>query len=207
MTRRFYPSRWLSAGLVSFCVGTSALAEGLTLHSGKYEQLMLAVTPEGQIEGFYSEERGVDTTFSCAFYLQGKTEAGKASAVSTWLDEVYPGTLEPSIDGVVLTVEKGQQHPGCMNVLMPDISTGLDLSKTEGKKWIGLVTIAADKAWLQKTPEAHSAHGAYIVKDDVVGVLAFKNGAAKVEFINDKGRSFTGWIGQDQYARVKVPGG
>lgn len=207
MTSRPFICRSLTAAALSLCIVPPTFAEGLTLQSGKYEQLMLAVTPEGQIEGFYSEERGVGTTFSCAFYLQGKTEAGKASAVSTWLDEVYPGTVEPSIGGVVLTIEKGQQHPGCMNVLMPDISTGLDLSKTESKKWIGLVTIAADKAWLQKTLEAHSTHGAYVVKDDVVGVLAFKNGAAKVEFINDKGRSFTGWIGQDQYARVKVPGG
>lgn len=193
------------AATISMCIGTPALAEGLTLRSGKYEQLLLAVTPEGQIEGFYAEERGTGTTFSCAFYLQGKVESGKASPVSSWLDEVYPGTVEPSIDGVVLTIEQGQQHPGCMNVLMPDISTGLDLSRTASKKWIGLVTVAVDKAWLQKTPDARSTRGAYIVKGDVVGVLAFKDGAAKVEFVDGDNRSFMGWIGPDQYARVKRP--
>ena len=73
--------------------------------------------------------------------------------------------------------------------------------------WIGLVTVTADKAWLQKTPDARSTRGAYIVKGDVVGVLAFKDGAAKVEFIDGDNRSFMGWIGQDQYARVKRPGG
>ncbi|WP_122412922.1 hypothetical protein [Pseudomonas viridiflava] len=207
MTPRLFTCRWLIAGALSLCIGTPALAEGLTLRSGKYEQLLLAVTPEGQIEGFYAEERGTGTTFSCAFYLQGKVESGKASPVSSWLDEVYPGTVEPSIDGVVLTIEQGQQHPGCMNVLMPDISTGLDLSRTASKKWIGLVTVTANKAWLQKTPDARSTRGAYIVKGDVVGVLAFKDGAVKVEFVDGDNRSFIGWIGQDQYARVKMPGG
>ncbi|KPB38047.1 Uncharacterized protein AC515_3254 [Pseudomonas savastanoi pv. phaseolicola] len=40
--------------------------------------------------------------------------------------------------------------------------------------------VKADKAWLQKTPNAKATRGAYIVKGDVVGVLAFKDGAAQV---------------------------
>ncbi|UZE27265.1 hypothetical protein [Pseudomonas asplenii] len=197
MTHKLSVSRWLIAGAISLCAGTSAFAAGL--HSGKYEQLMLAVTPEHQVEGFYSEERG-EGNFSCAFYLQGKPEA-----LSTWVDEVYPGSVKASADGVTLKVEQGQQHPGCMNVLMPEIATGLDLSQTASKNWIGLVTVSADKALLQKTQNAKATKGPYIVKDDVVGVLAFKDGAAQVEYINAEGRSFTGWISQDQYTRLSVP--
>lgn len=206
MVCKLLTSRWLVAAAMSCCVGTPAFAVDLALHSGKYEQLMLAVTPEHQIEGFYAEERGDGPTFSCAFYLQGKVGSGKDVSVSTWLDEVYPGTVKPSADGVTLTVEQGQQHPGCMNVLMPEIATGLELTQTASKKWIGLVTVSADKAWLQKTPGAKDTRGPYIVKGDVVGVLAFKNGAAQVEFINARSRSFTGWISQEQYARLSVPG-
>ncbi len=138
MTHKLSVSRWLIAGAISLCAGTSAFAAGL--HSGKYEQLMLAVTPEHQVEGFYSEERG-EGNFSCAFYLQGKPEA-----LSTWVDEVYPGSVKASADGVTLKVEQGQQHPGCMNVLMPEIATGLNLTQTASKNWIGLVTVSADKA-------------------------------------------------------------
>lgn len=198
-------TRLLAAGVFSFCVVAPVFAGAPALHSGKYEALMLAVTPEHQVEGFYAEERGEGTTFSCAFYLQGKVEAGKPSAVSTWSEEVYPGSVEASADGVTLTVEKGQQHPGCMNVLMPDIATGLDLTQTASKKWIGLVTVLADKAFLQKTPQASAGKRPYIVKNDVVGVLAYKNGWAQVEFINDQDRSFTGWISQDQYAKLAAP--
>ena len=161
---------------------------------------MLAVTPDHKVEGFYSESMGEGVTRSCAFYLQGKPDT-----LTTWFDDAYAGSVAPSSDGVTLTVEQGRQHPGCINVLMPEIATGLDLTQTANKKWIGLVTVSADKAYLLKTPVTKAAKRPYIVKNDVVGVLAFKDGWAQVEFINADDRSFTGWISQDQYRRLAAP--
>ena len=192
--------RFLAVGVLSLCVVAPAFAGGPALHSGKYEGLMLAVTPEHQVQGYYAETMGEGVTRSCAFYLQGKP-----GALTTWFDEAYPGSVAPSSDGVTLTVEQGRQHPGCLNVLMPEIATGLDLTQTANKKWIGLVTVSADKAFLLKKPGVKAAKRPYIVKDDVVGVLAFKDGWAQVEFINADDRSFTGWISQDQYRRLAAP--
>ncbi|TFY90789.1 hypothetical protein DYL59_07350 [Pseudomonas kairouanensis] len=192
--------RFLAVSVLSLCAAVPAFAGSSALHSGKYEGLMLAVTPEHQVEGFYSESMGEGVTRSCAFYLQGKP-----GALTTWLDDAYPGSVAPSSDGVTLTVEQGRQHPGCINVLMPEIATGLDLTQTASKKWIGLVTVSADKAYLLKNPTAKAAKRPYIVKDDVVGVLAFKDGWAQVEFINADDRSFTGWISQGQYRRLAAP--
>jgi len=187
-------------GLLSLCAVAPAFAGSPALHSGKYEGLMLAVTPEHQVEGYYSEEMGEGVTRSCAFYLQGKP-----AALTTWADATYPGSVAPSSDGVTLTVAEGRQHPGCLNGLMPEIATGLDLSQTANTKWIGLVKVSADKAYLLKNPSAKAAKRPYIVKNDVVGVLAFKDGWAQVEFINADDRSFTGWISQDQYSRLAAP--
>jgi len=192
--------RFLAMGLLSLCAVAPAFAGSPALHSGKYEELMLAVTPEHQVEGYYSEEMGEGVTRSCAFYLQGKP-----AALTTWADATYPGSVAPSSDGVTLTVAEGRQHPGCLNVLMPEIATGLDLSQTANTKWIGLVKVSADKAYLLKNPSAKAAKRPYIVKNDVVGVLAFKDGWAQVEFINADDRSFTGWISQDQYSRLAAP--
>lgn len=192
--------RFLAMGVFSLCVAAPALAGAAALHSGKYEGLMLAVTPEHQVEGFYAEEMGEGVTRSCAFYLKGK-----ADALTTWLDTAYPGSIAPSSDGVTLTVAQGRQHPGCLSVLMPEIATGLDLTQTANKKWISLVTVSADKAYLLKAPGAKADKRPYIVKDDVVGVLTFKDGWALVEFVNAQDRSFTGWISQDQYARLAAP--
>jgi len=88
---------------------------------------------------------------------------------------------------------------------MPEIATGLGLTQTASKQWIGLVTVSADKAYLLKAPGAKAAKRPYIVKRDVVGVLAFKDGWAQVEFINADDRSFSGWISQDQYTRLTAP--
>ncbi|AZF17296.1 hypothetical protein [Pseudomonas sp. R3-18-08] len=192
--------RFLAVGVLSLCAVVPALAGSAALHSGKYEGLMLAVTPQQQVEGFYSESLGEGVTRGCRFFLQGTP-----AALTTWLDVAYPGSVAAASDGVTLTVEQGRQHPGCINVLMPEIATGLELSQTARKKWIGLVTVSADKAYLLKAPGAKAAKRPYIVKNDVVGVLAFKDGWAQVEFINADDRSFTGWISQEQYARLVAP--
>lgn len=192
--------RLLAMGVLSLCVVVPVFAGPAALQSGKYEGLMLAVTPQQQVEGFYSEAMGEGVTRGCSFFLQGKPEA-----LTTWREAAYPGSVAAAADGVTLTVEQGRQHPGCINVLMPDIATGLELSRTARKKWIGLVTVSAEKAYLLKTPGAKATKRPYIVKNDVVGVLAFKDGWAQVEFINADERSFTGWISQDQYARLAAP--
>ncbi|CRM79196.1 hypothetical protein [Pseudomonas sp. 31 R 17] len=192
--------RFLAMGVLSLCVVVPAFAGPAALQSGKYEGLMLAVTPQQQVEGFYSEAMGEGVTRGCSFFLQGKPEA-----LTTWREAAYPGSVAVAADGVTLTVEQGRQHPGCINVLMPDIATGLELSRTARKKWIGLVTVSAEKAYLLKTPGAKATKRPYIVKNNVVGVLAFKDGWAQVEFINADERSFTGWISQDQYTRLTAP--
>ncbi len=192
--------RLLAMGVLSLCVVVPVFAGPAALQSGKYEGLMLAVTPQQQVEGFYSEAMGEGVTRGCSFFLQGKPEA-----LTTWREAAYPGSVAAAADGVTLTVEQGRQHPGCINVLMPDIATGLELSRTARKKWIGLVTVSAEKAYLLKTPGAKATKRPYIVKHDVVGVLAFKDGWAQVEFINADERSFTGWISRDQYARLTAP--
>lgn len=192
--------RFPGVAVLSLCAVVSAAADATELHSGKYEGLMLAVTPEHQVEGYYAEALGEGPTRSCAFYLQGQPEA-----LSTWLDNAYPGSVAASSDGVILTVEQGREHPGCLSVLMPEIATGLELTETASTQWIGLVTVSADKAYLLDEPDADAAKRPYIVKDDVVGVLAFKDGWAKVEFTNAKDHTYTGWISQDQYARLAAP--
>ncbi|KTC49860.1 hypothetical protein AO262_02635 [Pseudomonas fluorescens ABAC62] len=192
--------RLLAIGMMSLCAVAPAMAGSVALHSGKYEGLMLAVTPQQLVEGYYAESMGEGVTRGCTFYLQGKP-----GALTTWRDNAYPGSVAPSSDGVMLTVQEGRQHPGCLNVLMPEIATGLDLTQTARKKWIGLVTVSADKAYLLKAPGAKAAKRAYIVKNDVVGVLAFKDGWAQVEYINADDRSFSGWISQDQYTRLAAP--
>ena len=177
------------------------------LEAGRYDALMLAVTPDRQVEGYYSETLGEGVTRHCTFYLKGQISGDGAVALATWEDQTFPGSLAATGDGVTLTVARGREHPGCVSVLMPEIATGLELSRYAEKPWIALLTVTADKAYLRKQAGSSASKRPYIVKGDVVGVLAFKDGWAKVEFINQDDRSFTGWISQDQYRRLVAPKG
>ncbi|MDN5597722.1 MAG: hypothetical protein L0G75_12850, partial [Pseudomonas sp.] len=95
--------RYLAMGVLSWCAVAPALAGSAALHSGKYEGLMLAVTPGHQVEGFYQESMGEGVARGCTFYLQGKPEA-----LTTWRDAAYPGSLAAAPDGVTLTVAQGR---------------------------------------------------------------------------------------------------
>ncbi|WP_288375303.1 hypothetical protein [uncultured Pseudomonas sp.] len=195
--------------LATVLLGLSASvhAGAAALKAGQYDALMLAVTPDRQVEGYYSEALGEGVTRHCTFYLKGQISGDGAVALATWEDQTFPGSLAATGDGVTLTVARGREHPGCVSVLMPEIATGLELSRYAEKPWIALLTVTADKAYLRKQAGSSASKRPYIVKGDVVGVLAFKDGWAKVEFINQDDRSFTGWISQGQYSRLVAPKG
>lgn len=66
--------RYLAMGVLSWCAVAPYSPVPLCCIQGKYEGLMLAVTPEHQVEGFYAEELGEGVTRGCAFYLQGQPD-------------------------------------------------------------------------------------------------------------------------------------
>lgn len=199
MTRTI--SRLFLMCALSLGITAPVLAQSATPKPGQYEAMLLAVTPDGQIEGYYSEVLGVGVTQHCAFYFNGQG----GDAINTWNNEVYPGYIVASDQGVIMASEHGRDHPACAGLLPPEFSDGIEFGLIELKPWIGLVTVSSDKAYLLKTPGGKSDKRPYIVKEDVVAVLAYKDGWANVEFINSDGRSFTGWIQQDQYVHLKAP--
>jgi hypothetical protein len=194
-------TRLLVTGVLSLGLVAPLLADTATLEPGRYEALMLAVTPDHQVEGFYAEELGEGVSRRCAFYFKGQP----GGSITTWNRAAYPGQVAATADGVTLTVQKGREHPGCMSVLAPEIATGLELGRIDSRAWIGLVSVSSDKAYLLKAPGSKATKRPYIVKNDVVGVLEYKDGWAKVEYVNADDRSFTGWIRADQYSRLVAP--
>lgn len=203
--KRMSSARLLLTGLLSLGLAAPVFAAGSALSSGQYETLMLAVTPEHTVEGYYFEEMGMGVTRKCAFFLQGRIGSAGKTPVTTWSGPVFAGSVTPTSDGVTLAVERGTEHLGCMSVMYPDIDKGVDLTRTASKHWIGLLTISADKAYLQKSIGGTATKGPYIVARDVVAVLAYKEGWAQVEYINADAKSFIGWIRQDQYRHLKAP--
>lgn len=193
--------------IVSSVIGCSLLTSNATfaseIQSGIYEQFIIAKTPDNKIQGYYYEVS--PPFFKCTFYFEGEIEKNKKTPINSWLDESYSGIIEPTKDGVNLIIDNAQLHPGCMNLIFPEIATtGMEFSFQEKKNWIELAEVSAKKAVLRKTLDSKSEKGAYIVKGDVVGVLEFKDESAKVEFMNN-GKSFIGWIYKTELEHFNNP--
>ena len=201
--------RILHTGLLALgaLAATPLFAAGNTIVPGRYDAMLLAVTPDHQVQGYYREELGEGVSRRCDFYLQGPIDGAMPAHITTWRTEALPGSLAASDNGVVLTIERGLDHPGCMSVLGPEIATGFDLQRIDKRAWIGLVSISADKAYLLKNPGSSTSKRPYIIKNDVVGVLEYKDGWARVEYVNGDDRSFKGWIRADQFAKLVPPQG
>lgn len=186
---------------LSFLNSNSLLAG--EIHSGIYEQFIIAKTPDNKIQGYFYDD---NTTSKCSFFIEGKLTNKQKNSINSWQSESYSGTIEPSEYGFNLVIDNAQLYPGCMNLVMPEIATtGTEFDSIEKKKWIELVVISSDKAILRNTKDSKQKKGAYVVKKDVVGVLQYDKDSTKVEYMNHTGESFIGWINNNEFEHFKNP--
>lgn len=172
---------------------------------GVYETLMLAVDSNSEILGYYQESQGEGVVKTCSFFLKGKSDRGEAHIV-TWNDRIFPGLLSAAGNGeVVLRIEQGREHPGCGLVLLPEISSGIKLSKTADSKWITLKTVKGDRAILFAAPAPERKTKSYFIKDDVLGVLSIRGEWVNVEFPRPGKKSIKGWVRSDELRDLIPP--
>lgn len=184
------------AGLIALFLPHSASAadsEPAAFQSGIYEGLMLAVSPDGVLDGFFREEQDEGVTKTCSFFLNGRAAGAAPVPIKTWNQQSFPGTLAPQPDGVQLAIPKGREHPGCSMVMLPTVVQGLALDLTRRTTWSGLEQIVTQRAYLRAIPEEQKSH-TYVVHGDVVGVIGHSSHWLQVEYVNKKGGSTLGWI-------------
>jgi hypothetical protein len=157
------------------------LAQAAKLESGVYENLMLAITHDGHLIGYFKEEQGEGVKKRCAFFLAGEVRDGDAE-LTTWSGPALRGRITAQKDGVTLAIPKGREHPGCGLVLMPEVATGVALDRIAAAPWLDLRQVAVDRAYFFEDPQGNKRMRAYLVKGDVVGVLAEHGEWLKVEY-------------------------
>lgn len=189
--------------LVLFLLSMACLAEELPLKSGVYEGLVLAVNNNGEVAGYFNEQQGQGVEKGCSFYLRGTYSAGQVN-VMTWQEKKLPGFLKAVADGVVLHLPNGRSHPGCQSVLLPQIDQGLAFDLTAAARWQELSFVQSAKAYLYKEPDEAGKMKSYLVKGDVVGVLAYKGGWVSVEY-NTGVKKLRAWVRAIDVAPMEVP--
>jgi hypothetical protein len=182
------------ACIVLFAIACRADAArgAFPFESGVFEQLMLAVDPQGRVTGFYREEQGTGVTKTCSFFLTGKATSDEISVV-TWNDQLFPGTLKAEQDGVKLKIVRGREHPGCGLVLLPQISEGIRFDRVAQTNWVELRVITAQRAYFYSEPVASKKLRSFVVRGNVVGVLSESGEWLQVEYVGEK-KTTMGWI-------------
>ncbi|WP_072037727.1 hypothetical protein [Enterobacter sp. Bisph1] len=190
-------------GCSLFMVAFSSYAT--TLHSGVYEGLLLAVSPTGKITGYYSESADDSVKRTCTFFLEGHVSAQQPNTITSWSSSVLAGHIATNNTGVTLAIPDGQNHVGCMNVLMPEIATGLELDTTQQTHWQTLMQISSPRAYLSSTPDASTQRKAWIIKGDVVGVIQTHGDWAEVEYVGNSGKTTHGWVSSSSVQPLMPP--
>lgn len=175
------------------------------LQSGVYEGLLLAVSPTGNITGFYSESAEDSVKRTCTFFLAGHVSAQQSDTITSWSSSVLKGQIAANTTGVTLAIPDGQNHAGCMNVLMPEIATGLELDMTQQTHWQTLMQVSSPKAYLSSTPDAATRRKAWIVEGDVVGVIQTLAGWIEVEYVAGSGKTTHGWVSSTDVQPLTPP--
>lgn len=178
---------------------------GTTLQSGVYEGLLLAVSPAGKITGYYTESADDSVKRTCSFFLAGHVSAQQPNTITSWSSSVLAGHIAANNMGVTLTIPDGQNHTGCMNVLMPEIATGLELETTQQTNWQTLMKVSSPRAYLSSTPDAATRRKAWIVKGDVVGAIQTRGGWTEVEYVGDSGKMTHGWVSSNDVQPLTPP--
>lgn len=177
------------------------------LHSGIYEGLLLAVSSSGNITGYYSESAEDSVQRTCTFFLSGNVSGKAEMAITSWSSPqlILPGKIRGNTDGVTLTIPEGQNHAGCISVILPDINSGLGLEMTKQTHWQSLVQAINPRVYLNSTPNQDRQRKAWIVKGDVAGVLQTESGWTKLQYVNSEGKATSGWVHDSDILPITPP--
>ena len=185
--------------------------------SGDYESLLLAVSPDGELTGYFDEGTGDDGTgrprFSCTFFIFGEKQADGSYKVSTWypgesIDAVVTGKLKYAVIGgnPGINLHLDAEHGGCWNV-SPQLkeAAGVDFSLYSSGKWEGIRMISPAKAYFYLSTEAKVPQKTFVVRNNAVRVFSVRGEWAEVAFTGSSGKTTKGWMKTANFYSIKPP--
>ena len=180
---------------------TNAYAKPIALESGVYENVLLAVNPNGAVTGHYREAQGEGIVKTCAFTFKGKAHAGKANII-VGEENAFSGEIQAKTESIKLKIIKGRELPGCGLVLTPEITDGLSYDLTNKTSWNELRIITSEKSYFYSASKADKKLKSYLVKGDVVGVVTKEGDWLQIDYYSGNGKMRRHWINSKETASL-----
>ena len=194
----------LVSALTVLLATLSACAETTPLEPGVYENLLIAVNKDGLVTGYYRESQGEGVVKNCEFFFKGEAKNGMAN-IAVWGDQVFDGKIKAGAEDLNLKIEKGRELPGCGLVLMPEIANGLDFDLLTKAPWSELRRITNEKSFFYSEPKADKQLKAYLVKGDVVGVVASQGDWLQIDYYSSNGKTSRRWVSAKDTSVLQTP--
>lgn len=185
--------------------------------SGKYDELLIGVSENGELTGYYSTSTG-GGQFTCIFYIRGRLR-NDAADITTWFPESKEqirGKLEFAEEdgkpGVNIKLES--EHGGCWNAspLKFAEETGGTIALEQAGDWQMVRVVSAPKAYFCASPNRAAKQKTFVVKGDGVRIFKTRNGWVEAEFENYcidarclKSKTTRGWLKESDLFSSEPP--
>lgn len=170
-------------------------AVAVPLRSGFYEGFVLSVSPNGRVVGHFNMEQGEGVTKRCIFDFVGQASGNQATIRTLGSPRLTGRITANAAEEVMFSMAHVRDLPGCGLVLPPEIEAGggteLDAIRPGG--WTDLARVKSARAAFKATPSGPAGRG-YVVKGDVVGILARRAGQVQVVYPSERGTWSQGWV-------------
>lgn len=188
--------------LLSGLSACDAAARNAAFESGNYEGLLLAVSSDGQLTGRFEERAGLDGRITCSYALKGTANGSKASAnINDGAGHLGVVSLAWTDKVIAFRLEGGGKFK-CAPAL-GEWGSEWTLEQVQKLNWVEIRRIRSDRAYFHDAPTAAKVRRAFVVKNDVVGVVKSDGAWLSIEYLGDRGVS-RGWIAESDTAAVDV---
>ncbi|WP_109483370.1 hypothetical protein [Paraburkholderia sp. C35] len=161
-----------------------------------YRKVYLAVE-KGEVQGFFDNPfttpaaNNPDRDPTCRFLLKSSDAKGETITFATWFDGEKGGTISLAPGNQQSwSVKVNGDLPNCE---VPTIESGDSLTFKTERNWIGFATIASKRAPLFSASQDAARTKGYLVKDDVVAVLARSGDWVQVDYFA-RGNDVVRWV-------------
>jgi hypothetical protein len=183
----------------------SGLAAGQSIVSGEYEDLVIGVSKDEGLTGYFSQGTGDDgrgnPRFTCTFLIKGNSDDGGRYEIKTWHpafpEDVVAGemTLSQAEGRTAVTLRLFGEHGGCWNVApMLKEDEGVEFELTKRGDWDTIRMISASRSYFHASADAKSRGRSYVVKNDPVRVLRASGDFVEAIFVASGGKTSQGWL-------------